>query len=288
LVIGANGFLGSALLAQLAAAGVPAVGARGPGALPLDLLDRPALKRVLRQVRPRRIVNAAGHPPGASDEEMRRIHLEGSRNLLAAQEESGLACRTILLGSAAEYGNSPENVGSGEDDPPHPLSAYGRIKARQSEAGLDARSRGADVVIARVFNTTGPGQGKHLLAGALLDRLARGERPLRVEQSNFVRDWLDIRDTARALVRIGEAVATPAVVNVCTGEGRPVEELARALAKLAGGRVEPMPAAISAEVLWRSVGRPDRLWSLGWRPEVPFERSLRDQWLAGGSTRRPA
>jgi GDP-4-dehydro-6-deoxy-D-mannose reductase len=288
LVIGANGFLGSALLAELAAVGAPAVGARGPGFLPLDLLDPPALERVLRQVRPQRIVNAAGHPPGATDEEMCRLHLKGSRNLLAAVEESGLACRTVLLGSAAEYGNSPESAGSDESDPPRPLSAYGRIKARQSEAGLDARNRGVDVVIVRLFNTTGPGQGAHLLAGALLARLARGERPLRVGQANFVRDWLDVRDAARALVRIGEAAASPQAVNVCSGEGRTVEDLARTLAELAGGQVEPTPAATPAEVLWRSVGRPDRLRALGWRPEIPFAQSLHDQWRASGSPRQQA
>ena len=287
LVIGGNGFLGSVLLAEFSATGMPAVGARGPGLLPIDLQDRPGLKRILRQVRPRVIVNAAGHPGGATDEELLRLHLEGSQNLLAAVKESGLVCRTLLLGSAAEYGNSPDSPGSDEDDPPRPLSAYGRVKARQSEAGLEARSRGADVVIARPFNTTGPGQSVHLLAGGLLARLAQGERPLRVGQANFVRDWLDARDVARALVRIGEAAKPPPVVNVCSGEGRQVEELARTLAQLAGGRVEPAPAATSADVLWHSVGRPDRLRSLGWRPEVPFAQSLHDQWHAAGRPHQP-
>lgn len=286
-MIGASGLLGGAVAARLGRSGRPWIGASRSG-LPgrlrrLDLLDREGLRRTLDEVRPRFVVDAAGHPPGASAEEMRDIHLVGSGNLLAAVEESGRACRVLLVGTAAEYGNAAAGPGSDEDAELRPLSAYGRIKALASERALLARARGVDLVVARVFNTIGPGQGSHLLAGALLARLARGEQPLRVRDANFVRDWADVRDVARALVLVAETAAAPPVVNVCTGTGRRVAELASRLAGLASAAVELEETAVSAALPWRSVGLPHRLRALGFEPSFRFARSLADQWRAAGS-----
>jgi nucleoside-diphosphate-sugar epimerase len=214
---------------------------------------------------------------------MRRIHLVGSGNLLAAVAESRRACRVLLVGTAAEYGNTAAGAGADEDSPLLPLSAYGRIKALASEGALQARARGLDLAVARVFNTIGPGQGAHLLAGAMLARLRQGEQPLRVRDANFVRDWTDVRDVARALVLVAETAAAPPVVNVCTGTGRRVGEVAQRLAGLAGAAVELAETEPSAALPWHSVGVPHRLSALGFAPAIPFARGLADQWRAAGS-----
>jgi NDP-hexose 4-ketoreductase len=298
LVIGAGGLLGGAVAGCLASSGRSWIGTSrgglpGGGGHPapsgrlrrLDLADRDELRRLLLEVQPRFIVNAASHPPGAAVEQMRRIHLDGSANLLAAVEETGSACRVLLLGSAAEYGNAAAGTRLGEAAPLRPLSDYGRIKAAAGERALARRERGVDLVVARVFNLIGPGQGARLLAGALLAKLARGEQPLGVDDANFVRDWVDVRDVARALVLLAEAAVAPPVVNVCTGTGRRVATLARRLAALAGAAVTPRATPTGPTVLWRSVGAPQRLRALGWQPEVPFARSLVDQWREAGSPR---
>jgi nucleoside-diphosphate-sugar epimerase len=294
LVLGSSGYLGAAIAEVLERQGVCWLGtrsahgrdpSRNPVTPAFDLADRAALDKVLRSFRPTVVAHAVGHRPGASEAELRQLYVAGTETLLEVVAEAAPDCRMLLLGSAAEYGNAPPGGRSTEEDPPRPLSAYGRQKAEQSALGLAARERGFDLVVSRVFNLTGPGQGPKLLAGALLERLGRGENPLAVQAANHVRDWLDVRDAAEGLVALGAAPAPPPVVNVCSGLERTVAELAGELCRLAGAALEAISGPDSAEVLWRSVGGDHRLRELGWRPRVPFEQSLLDQWRAVGSPR---
>jgi len=284
LVLGASGFIGRATVAELNAQNrtVRAVRHAAPmaGQPGVDAFDADGLHRLLRDWPPDVLLNAMGHPAGVAAASLEDFYGRSTARLLTAVQAEAPACRVLLLGSAAEYGNSPAGTGSTENDHPRPLSDYGRAKCVQSSVAARFVAGGLSVVTARLFNPLGPGQGTRQLAGALCDRIQRGERPLRVAGGRHVRDWIDIRDTARALVLLGEVTAPSATVNVCTGQGHTVAWLATELGRRAGVPVVIEPGEVSPDVLWHSLGHPGRLQALGWRPRHSLPESLATLWPA--------
>ncbi len=288
LVLGAAGFLGRATIAELVARGRRLVGtdrtprpadaaAVGAALLPLDALDAESVRIMLRRWQPDVLLNAVGHDP-ATLSDPGEFYADSATTVLEAVLAERPSCRVVLLGSAAEYGNAPDGSRSRESDPLVPLTPYGRAKREQFEVSCRFAAKGLAVTTGRVFNTIGAGQGSHLLVGALLERSRRGESPLRVICANHVRDWIDVRDVATALVALAEAAHPPRVANICTGAGHTVASIATQVARLVGVDVVLEPAEVSPTVLGRSVGDPSRVLGLGWRPRRTLAGSLRDQW----------
>ena len=276
LVLGATGFIGSHTIAALKTQGRTVVGLSRSTTPGLDILDRNRLRELLRKYQPTILLNACGPTPATSA----NLTDFFSRSTLAILEAAAMevpVCRVVLLGSAAEYGHSEAPLGSLETDPLRPLSEYGRTKCRQFELAEQFSARGLAVTTARLFNPIGPGQGRHQLVGGLLNRIRQGERPLRVRQGNCIRDWLDVRDAARAIIMLAESNASPSVVNVCSGRGQTVEFIARAVAQQMQVEIDFEPLPASPTELARSVGNPTRIFSLGWQPHYDLNRTIADQ-----------
>jgi len=275
LVLGAAGFVGRTVLATLQAQGRRVGGVTRPS---MDALAGESLRNLLRTWRPDIVLNATGHARSASGPDLSDFYVRSTTLLLQAVRAEAPACRVILLGSAAEYGNAVAPTGSVETDALQPLSDYGRAKVAQSRVASGAAGQGLAVITARLFNPCGPGQGTHQFVGALLERLRAGEHPLRVYPGNQLRDWGDIRDMADALMLLGETAHPPAVVNVCTGTAHSTELVASLLGRLAGVPVEATPGPVGPDTLWHSVGHPGRLTRLGWRPKFTLAETLADQY----------
>jgi UDP-glucose 4-epimerase len=95
-----------------------------------------------------------------------------------------------------------------------------------------AASYGLRVSIARLFSVFGAELKKQLLWD-LCTRLAASTRPLVLGGSgNELRDWTDVRDVVRALdLLAAQACVDVAVVNVGTGIGSSVRQIAAAIGK---------------------------------------------------------
>lgn len=288
LVLGASGFIGRATISHLKACGRQVVGADQSASLPtaaigkshhtIDVFDGHKFRALLRKLQPSILLNAIGHSPATENSGLLDFYARSTKMILEAVQAEQPSCRVVMLGSAAEYGNSPETSGSSETDAPRPLSDYGRAKCEQFDAACRFATNGLDVITARMFNPIGSGQGSHQFVGALLERIRRGERPVRVHSGNHVRDWIDVRDVAHALVTLAESPKPPSVVNVCTGKGQTVEFVANAIGRLTDVEVEIIPGEKSPNTLWHSVGNPERMLNLGWRPQYGLAESLTNQW----------
>ena len=293
LVLGASGYIGRAVVAALVERRCPVVGAARtrpslPDRMPVELRtadarDGDALRALIRSVGPDVLLSAVAPAPSDGIDPT-AFFVATTTILLDAVRAERPACRVLLLGSAAEYGNAPGSQPSSESDPLLPLTAYGRAKVAQLAVARRFLESGVAVATARVFNTVGPGQGRHLFAGALLERIRGGERVPPVRCANHVRDWVDIRDVAAATLALAQAADLPPVANVCTGVGRSVAEVAAAVARLTGVTVVGEPGETGPDVVWRSVGDPARMLSLGWRPRYDLAVSLADQWRHAKAT----
>lgn len=227
LVTGAAGFTGRHLagyLRQLADGDVIAAGREaGDGLVRLDLSDAGHVRHVLEQVRPARIFHCAGKFTNDWGSDF-PANVGWTRNLLEAARALDPACRVLLIGSAAEYGNPPAGPVA-ESAPLQPVTAYGLSKAMQTMLmEYFCRTAGMDLVMARTFNLFGPGCSPSLFPGRVAGQIERVRLGLqaKIELRSLAarRDYLHVSDAVRAYVRIMDHGRRGEVYNV--GSGAPV------------------------------------------------------------------
>jgi GDP-4-dehydro-6-deoxy-D-mannose reductase len=231
LVTGSTGFTGRVLVTHLRQQGVEvacisAVAPR-PGIGAADFSDPEAVCATLLRIRPTHILHLSGAlDTGNLSSALLANALHGAV-LLDAVRRSGLEVRTLLVGSAAEYG--PLNKGqvpATEQMPAHPVTPYGCAKLAQTQLAL---ASGLPVVVARPSNIIGPDMPSSLAIGrfaAALAKIARGDAPpvLRVGDLSAIRDFIDVQDAARLYWDLLNApAALGQVVNVATGVGVSME-----------------------------------------------------------------
>jgi GDP-4-dehydro-6-deoxy-D-mannose reductase len=304
LVTGAHGFVGGHLLDLVRAEHAevetyalvrPRGGAPGPArgravVLEADLDDAAEVASALAIARPDRIVHLAGQSsvhhswidPGAT----LRTNVMGVVHLMEGARRHGLAPRTLVVGSAEEYGLvDAARLPVAEDAPLRPVSPYAVSKVAQGLLALEYTGPGGiEVVRTRTFHHTGPGRGEAFAESSFarqIVEIAAGRRPpvLAVGNLEAVRDYTDVRDVVRAYWALLETGAPGAVYNVCSGRGVRVGDLLRRMIALARVEVDVRqdPDRFRPSDIPVLVGDPGRLRAAtGWEPRIDLERTLGD------------
>lgn len=240
LVTGGNGFVGRQVLEALAAGESgdpspeivvlgrrPPVPARGHRFIEADLAEPEGLRAALDGLAPDYVIHTAGRTPPAGDEELYRANFWSTTHLLAAMRSLGGPMRIVLAGSAAELGPVDESsLPVGEDYLPDPVEAYGRSKWMATRSGLAERPP-LEVMSARIFNPIGPGTPATQAIGAFAARLAEpGPDPIDLPVGPLTprRDFVDVRDVARAMIALALHGRAGQVYHVGTGASRAVAE----------------------------------------------------------------
>ncbi|MCW7941337.1 NarL family transcriptional regulator [Streptomyces hygroscopicus] len=290
LVLGFSGYLGRHIAAHLRdVPNTQVLGAgRGPDAdYGVDLArDEPErLAMTLKSAAPDAVVNCAG-VTGGDAVTLAEVNARGPAVLCAALREAAPAARVVHLGSAAEYGPGVPGTKETESAATRPLGPYGATKLAGT---VTVTTSGLDAVVLRVGNPVGPGAPPTGLPGRITALLrAAGQDPeavLRLGDLSAYRDFVDVRDVARAAVLAATAPGRlPPVLNISGGEAFPVRELVRKLARRAGfrGRVEENAdgSTRSAEVSWQCSAVSAADDALGWRPSHTLDESLAALWAA--------
>jgi nucleoside-diphosphate-sugar epimerase len=239
LLLGGAGFLGPHFAAALRAAGADVIVAGRSSAaaegLVVDVTNDDEFARALELVAPDVVLNCAGYgvKPAEVDEDLlTAVNAVAPARLLARAASAGVR-RFAHLGSCSEYGEQPVGTPIEEDATPAPLDGYGRSKLAGTRA-LQGVARGAtSLVVARLFTVFGPGEGAWRLVPSLR-AAAVSDQPVELTRCEAVRDYLFVADMARAIARLVAAPATAVVVNVGSGEGRPLRELVSDVAEALG------------------------------------------------------
>jgi GDP-4-dehydro-6-deoxy-D-mannose reductase len=199
--------------------------------------------------------------------------------------------RVTLAGSAAELGPVPATaLPVSETHRCVPAEAYGRSKWMASVAGLAERAP-LEVNVARVFNPIGPGMPPTQAFGDFAERLRSSERdPLTLLTGDLDvrRDFIDVRDAAKAMVAVALRGKPGLVYHVGTGESRTVREGLDRLIGLSrrSVRVCTDPARRARKGPGDSRADIGRIVEhTGWTPSIGFEQSVADLWEEVG--RRP-
>jgi len=297
LVTGAAGFAGCHLARALLAAGHEVVGTLQPGHptpagpvgvrwVEMEITSSASIAAALEEARPERVYHLAGQASvGESLRDPLATWEVNATGTLRLAEALGGGVRLLFVSSAEVYGVVPAGEQPiPESRGPHPTNPYAASKAAAEMAVLEAaHAHGTHAVIARSFNHTGPGQDARFALAAFARQLAAiraGEAPpvLSVGNLQARRDYLDVRDVARAYLTLLDEGAPGGVYNVATGQAHSVAELVEAMVELSGtgARVEVDPARVRPLDVPLLSGDPSALRALGWAPEIPLRRTLAD------------
>jgi nucleoside-diphosphate-sugar epimerase len=301
LVTGATGFLGSHVLHALGALPGPAaevvvLGRRRPEGwpassfVPADLDDAEGVRLAVEPLAPSVVIHTAGRTPPAPADQLYRTNALGTVHLLDALRQT--PARVVLAGSAAELGPVERaDLPVGESYPCRPAGAYGLSKWLATAAGLAARPP-LEVVVARIFNPIGPG----LAATQAFGRFAAGLRahdpdPLTLIAGDLDsrRDFIDVRDVARALIALATLGRPGLVYHVGTGCSHRVGDGLERLIRLSGRavHVESRPEPVGARGPIDSRADIRRIVEhTGWRPQISWDQSLEDLWDDAGARPR--
>ena len=265
---------------------VPDQGGRG---LALDLRDGEAVTEAVRSVSPGVVYHlAALSSVGRSWEapaETLNDNVGTAVNLLEALRLAAPDARVLWVSSCEVYGN-PEVLPTPEDAALHPANPYAVSKASgELLADVYAKSYGLDIVRARPFSHSGPGQRSIFIQSSLARQAAEGRRAgvsrLRVVTGNGAtrRDFTDVRDVVRAYRLLAER-APAGVYNVSSGVSVSAAEQVALLAELIAP-IEVDHVVDSARVRANEVtelrGDHARLTAAtGWQPEIPLRQTMAD------------
>lgn len=253
----------------------------------LDVSDAEAVRTLIAELRPDRIIHLAAQSSGALSlerpAETYRVNAIGALNVLEAARDGGATI--LLVGSADVYGSGAPGTKLTEDAPLAPRNPYALSKAAQDMLGeMYATSYGLRVLRARTFPHTGPGQSPRFAVAGFAHQLARaleGDGPMEVRAGNLdvVREYGDARDVVRAYMALLESGEPGQAYNVCTGHGYRLGDLLDRLIQVSGVRATVVqdPSRMRARDADHLVGDPEKLIRrTGWSPAIPIERTLLD------------
>ena len=308
LLTGASGFVGRHVLDALERGADPesqsenkvvVLGRRCPETrssaefVSADLTDTERLPGLIQRIAPDYVIHTAGRTPPALDEELYRANFWATIHLLSALRATHKPARVVLSGSAAELGSvDPERLPVDETYTGYPRDAYGRSKYLASSAGLAERAP-LEVMVARVFNPIGPGTPPTQAFGRFADRLTDPDADplcLVVGDLEARRDFIDVRDVARAMISLALHGHPGLAYNVGTGRSRTVAEGLERLIQLSDRavRVSVDPVLQSRRGPVDSRANIDRITThTDWQPSISWEQSLDDLWREVDARKRP-
>lgn len=188
---------------------------------------------------------------------------------------SEIGTRNIIgLGTCIEYQITDQPLDE-EGTPVLPTTTYARCKNELRLAlEEDARAGRMHFCWGRVFYPYGPGEHPSRLCSSIIQKLGRGER-IFLKTPASMKDYIYIDDLAAAVLALVEKKASGSV-NLGTGAGTSVRELARGLGRLLGKEdlvqeasppePDPFPYVVANAA---------KLRALGWQPVVAIETGLK-------------
>ncbi len=215
LVTGSTGHIGNVVIRELLVRGkrVRAFVLRGEDLSPLkdldveifegDVLEPTSLEKAMKGV------NLVYHLAGMISilpgqfELMRRVNVDGTRNILAACKKMGVK-RMVYTSSIHALRRIPDGKMIDEKvdfDPDNRMGDYDRTKAEASLAVLKAAHEGMDAVIVCPTGVIGPYDYKKSEMGALILEWTKRKPSIIIDGCY---DFVDVRDVARGHVLAGE------------------------------------------------------------------------------------
>lgn len=289
LITGLRGFTGEYLARELEACGYQVFGTAygneplGEGVHYVDLCDALALQAVVDEVQPDIVAHLAaisfvGH---GNVEDIYRINVVGTRNLLEALSKLKTPPRSVLVASSANiYGNSTAEVIK-ETEAPMPANDYAISKMTMEHVARLWMDK-LPIFITRPFNYTGLGQAENFLLPKIVSHFKRGAKEIELGNLDVARDFSDVRNVVRAYRQLLQLAPRGETFNICSGQAYTLREVIQMVEELAAYQIEVKvnPAFVRANEVRKLVGDSRKLHAtVGPLPHIPLQETL--AWMLG-------
>jgi GDP-4-dehydro-6-deoxy-D-mannose reductase len=256
----------------------------------LDVRSEKDVFRAIKEVQPDGIFHLAAVSNVGHSWERRKETLEtniiGTLNLFEATRRFSPRSRIIFISSSDVYGGgSPSGKPLNEGDELLAVNPYAYSKwSGEILSGFYHRIENLDVVIARPFPHTGPGQSPDFVCSDWALQIARIEKgmvppEIKVGNISAFRDYTDVRDVVRAYAGLLENGRKGEVYNVCSGKSYSLKEILEKLLSFSS-------ASIAVRVDTGKIRKVDISHLVGdnrkikedvrWEPRISLHRSLQD------------
>ena len=255
-----------------------------------DIRDAFAVNTVIAKIKPDQIFHLAAqsyvpfswHAP----QETLTTNIIGELNVFEAVRAAKLDSRIQIAGSSEEYGMVyPGEVPIKETNALRPLSPYGVSKVTQDFLGFQYfKSYGLKIVRTRAFNHTGPRRGEVFATSNFAKQvieIEKGKREPVIQVGNLdaVRDFLDVRDVARAYAFSLSKGEPGEVYNISSGVGIKIKDMLDKLIELSNVelKVETDQSRMRPSDVELLIGSAEKFKkATGWKPIIPFDQTLGD------------
>ena len=258
-----------------------------------DLRDYISLQNVVEEVRPDYVFHLAAqsYPSTSFTAPIDTLdtNIQGTARLLEALRK----CKAIdpvihVCASSEVYGRvSKEKVPISEECTFHPASPYAISKVGTDLIGrFHAEAYGQKVMTTRMFTHTGPRRGDVFAESTFAKQIAMIEHDqiapvIKVGNLNSLRTWSDVRDAVRAYYMLVTVNPVPgAYYNIGGNYSCTIKEMLNYLLSISTRRniaIEVDPARLRP--IDADLQVPDtRKFQVhtGWKPEIPFEKTMQD------------
>ncbi len=241
IIFGSDGFIGSAVTREFKVAGYEIHDGLDISKNRVDLLSMAETTQYISDVKPDVIINCAGVVgPEADFRDNGRI----TKNILVAVVENKLKPKAIIIsGSAGEYGEV-DSLPVAENAPLRGKTPYALSKIEEENLALTiADTEDLNVLVARLFNPIGPNMKKRFLITNLHEQIEQAKNGtnkfIKISRLDAKRDYLDVRDIAKAYRLLAEKKPKYVVYNIGSGVATTNKQLLNLLLKHSGIKSRP-------------------------------------------------
>lgn len=256
-----------------------------------DIQNQDLIYNLLEKYQPEVIVHLAAisftwsSPPL----DLFNVNLFGTLNIfesiLKLRKKISYNPKIIYISSADVYGKTSTPGSISEESPFFPINYYAvsKVAADRLSYQVTLTDR-LNVVIARSFNHTGPGQKKGFFVPDMVSQIVELERSeeniLQVGNLESVKDFTDVRDIVEAYKLLIEKDIPPGeAINVCSGVGVKFKDILDKLLEQALKEivVEEDKKRLRPSEIPLLVGNNQKLVKLtGWQPKYTLDQTLKD------------
>ena len=295
LVAGATGLVGSAIVRELEKTNRTH---KGISSKDVDLLDRAATFKFLKEFKPSVVIDAAARVGGIGANNSHPVdfltrNIQIQSNLMDAAHEAGVK-NFVFLGSSCIYPRNcaqpikEEYIMTGELEQTN--SAYAIAKIAGLELIKSYRKQfGHKWISVMPTNLYGPNdnfdlENSHVFP-ALIRKFVEGKRNNQKSVTLWgsgspKREFLHVDDLAKAILVCLEKYDSDQHINIGTGEDLSVKELATKVSQAAGFEGEVIWDSSKPDGTPRKVLEVSKIMNLGWKPSITLDEGISQtvQW----------
>ena len=283
LVTGGNGYLGTFLVKALEKENANVfVASRNAELLynhfTVDITDFDAIHKVVQEIQPDVVFHLAANISRSRDfaiyNDMAKVNVTGTLNVLQALQN--LDAHFIFTSSSEIYGNNVSPFH--ENQLPKPVSPYSLSKVNaEMLIQTYCLNHNKKFTNLRIFNFYGEHMPEDFFIPQMINSLKREEDFL-MTKGEQTRDFLYVDDVVQALLLTAKNTNSyNETMNVCSGKGTKLNELAAAVNEKMNAKAKIIVGAIPYRdnEVWEMIGDNSKIkQKLGFEPQVNLENGI--------------